>query len=332
MKKQAWQFYVKGLIAIVLVFAVCFFALGALQRSSAEAIAQGIEQAKAAAVEAVTGGETRTLVEDADLVAGVTEIWTLGNGGYMMTTRAQGLEGPVVLNIALDADGSVTGISVVEANESPEYGQQALKEEYFANYLGCTDTEGVDGFSGATYTSDAIRQSVDSALLQYQVQNGMSYDGPRDLTDEEKLEAALIDRLGEDYEKAETELFSNEAQKVFVREVYVSDKGSGIVVEGEGHNGMIRILVHLDPDGVLRKIVPIVQNESLDHGAKVFDEKWLYFYEGYSDFTFVDMGTGAKVVDMYSGATQTSFKLLQMVMTATDQYKLMHPAEAEGDA
>ena len=332
MRKATNNLYLKGMIAILLVFALSFFALGALQRPAAEAIAQGIEQTKAAAIEAVTGGDTRTLVEDAELVAGVTEVWTLGSGGYMMTAKAQGLEGPVVLNVGLDADGAVTGLSVVESNESPEYGQQALKEEYFANYLGRTDTEGVDGFTGATYTSDAIRQCVDSALLQYQVQNGMSYDGPRDMTDEEKLAAALTDRLGEGYEKAETELFSNEAQKVCVREVYTSDKGSGMVVEGEGHNGLIRILIHLDPDGVLRKIVPIVQNESLDHGAKVFDEKWLFFYEGYSEFTFMDMGTGAKVVDMYSGATLTSFTLFQMVDAATQQYKLMNPAEAEGDA
>lgn len=322
MKKLIGNFYVKGLVALLAVFFVFYFAFGAVIAEAAPELLAHIEEAHQAMLNDAAGGEEMTLVEDAEHIAGVSEIYKTGSG-YVIKAKAQGLEGPIVLLVGVK-DDAVSTIVVDSNSETPDVGGVALQDEYLSNYIGVSTTEGIDSFSGATYTSDAIRECVDKALLQVRVLSGTEeYDGPAEMTEEELLDAALQEYLGEGYAPVEVELAELEGQNVFSRAVYGSDAGYGIVVEGEGHNSLIRIMVYMDKGGVVRKIVPIVQNESLDHGAKVFGESALYFYEGYSEFAYFDDGSGAKTMDSFSGATQTSMKLFQMLITASSQYKLI---------
>lgn len=326
MKNNSKGFYVKAFVSALAVFLVFYFAFGFVFTAYAPTLQAKIDAAREAALSSAAGGEEMTLMEDVEAVAGVSEIYSTSAGNYVIKVKAQGLEGPVTLIVGVSGEGNVSGIVVDSHSETPDVGGLALKDDYLANYIGVDSTEGIDAYTGATYTSAAIKECVDKALLQYQVINGLDYDGPVELTEEELLAQALTTYLGEGYVKADTELASLAGQSVDVTEVYTSDAGYGIVVEGEGHNGLIRIMFYLDNDGVVRKIVPIVQNESLDHGAKVFTESALYFYEGYSEFAYFDDGSGAKTMDSFSGATQTSMKLFQMLITAADQYKLMNAA------
>ena len=329
--KSFRNFYLQGLAAVLAVFLAAYFAFGGLFRAYAPRITAELARAEAAALEAAAGGEEMIPVEDAAAVAGVSEMYATSGGGYVIKVRAQGLEGPVALVVGLSGDGTVSGISVESHSETPDVGGLALREDYLSQYIGLAAAEGVDAYSGATYTSAAVRECVEKALLQRQVILGLAYDGPVELTEEELLAQTLESCLGEGYAKAETELAAlvgkTESQTVRVTEVYTSEAGCGIVVEGEGHNGLIRIVVFTDPEGVVKKIFPIVQNESLDHGAKVFSEAALKDYEGYASFAYFDDGSGAMVFDGFSGATQTSMKLFQMVVTASDQIRLMNPAE-----
>ena len=323
MKASRKGFALQALAEILIACLVSFAILAPSLRAYAKGVDAMNKAAHEAALAEASAGETLTLREDAELVEGVSEVYESA-GGYVIKAKAQGGHGPVILNVALSKDGLVTGIAVDTSFESADVGGKALQEEYFANFIGSDSTEGIDVLSGATYTSNAVRECVDKALLENQVLNGLDYDGPVELSAEELLTQALTDRLGEGYAMAETEPANDK-----VREVYTSDAGYGIIVEGDGHNGPIRLLVHLDADGVLRKIVPLEQSESLEHGANVFNEAYLYFYEGASSFAFVDMGDGSRVIDMFGGATETSFMVLQLVQAATAQYALMN---ADGNA
>lgn len=320
MKTARKKFVLQAIAEILIACLVSFLILAPSLKAYAAKAEEMNRAAHEAALAATGAGGELVLREDAELVAGVSEVYESA-GGYVFKAKAQGVNGPVVLNVAVSGEGLVTGIGVDTSFESADVGAKCFEEEYISNFIGAAGTEGIDVLSGATATSNAIRTCVDEALLQYRVLNGESYDGPVELSEEELLAQALTERLGEGYEKAGTEL-ANEK----VLEVYTSVEGYGMVVEGNGHNGPIRLLVHLDEKGAVSKIVPLAHSESPDHGGKVFNDAYLYFYEGFSSFAFVDMGDGSRVVDMFSGATETSFMVLQLVQAATAQYALMNHA------
>lgn len=319
MTKIAKNFYINGLIGLLVVFLACYFAFGAVFPAFSASVAAKIEAAKAEAFENITGGQSSEVLSDITLVDGVKQVLSLSDGGYVIDCAAEGAEGEIVLSVALDAEGAVTGILVSEAEEAPDYGGRALQEDYLSNYFGRTDSE-VVAFTGATYTSAAIKACVDEAFLQYEVLNGAEYEAPVELTDEEKLAAALSGYLGEGYEKAETAELADS-----VVEVYTSEKGFGMVAEADGVGGPIRLLICMNQNGKVKKIVPIFHSEPVGRGDQFLTEASLYSYQDYSSYGYFDDGSG---VCVFTKMDDTNLAIAKMLMGATAQWAQMNtPAE-----
>lgn len=321
MTKVLKNFYVKGLIAALAVFFVFYFAFGAVFSSFVPAFKNRIAEAEKAAEEAkmavLTGGSETSVLEGVTFVDGVSEVLSTSDGGYIVTASAQGAEGPVVLSIRLGADGAVNTVVVSEAEEAPEYGGKALQEAYLSKYAGLTDTAGVEAFTGATYTSNAIRECVDKALLQLQVINGVEYEAP--LSGDELQQAILTENLGEDYVRAEVPELADS-----VVEVYASDKGWGMVTEEQGAGGPIRLVVYMDKDGVVRNIVPVFHTEPVGRGDQYLTESYLFFYEGYSAYGYFDDGSGCYVFNAFD---DTNLAMAKMLLGSVKQFAIMNPAE-----
>lgn len=316
MTKIAKNFYLNGLIGLLLVFFVCYFAFGAVFPAFSASMAAKIEAAAAEEFAALTGGQSSELLTDITLVNGVKQVLSLSEGGYVVDASAEGAEGEIVLSIALDASGAVSGIVVAEAEEAPDYGGKALQEDYLSTYFGRTDSE-VEAFTGATYTSAAIKACVDEALLQYEVINGVEYEAPVELTDEEKLAAALSERLGEGYEKLDCPELADS-----VVEVYSSEKGCGIVAEADGVGGKIRLMIYMNEKGKVKKIVPIFHSEPVGRGDQFLTEASLYSYEDYSSYGYFDDGSG---VCVFTKLDNTNLAIAKMLMGATAQWALLNP-------
>ena len=83
------------------------------------------------------------------------------------TASAKGFVSDVKVTVTLDAEGKITAIKVDASNETPGYGQRTMDDEDFlAQFIGktlpLTLGEGVDALSGATYTSTAIVEALNS--------------------------------------------------------------------------------------------------------------------------------------------------------------------------
>ena len=83
-------------------------------------------------------------------------------GSY--TATADGFGGPVEVTVEIGSNGGITDVTIKGDKETPDIGGAAipvLKQAILTN-----QTADVDGVSGATFTSDAVRTAAGAALAQ----------------------------------------------------------------------------------------------------------------------------------------------------------------------
>ena len=103
----------------------------------------------------------RALVEEALLVqdkAGQTE------GDVLTVCSKSGYNGEIRLALGVAADGTVQGMQVLSHSETAGFGARCEKPEYLETFVGDATVKDVDGITGATYTTKAIREAVGAAL------------------------------------------------------------------------------------------------------------------------------------------------------------------------
>ncbi len=80
---------------------------------------------------------------------------------------AKGFGGDVTVTLSMDGD-TIAAISIDASSETPGFGQRTMEEaDYQAQFIGKTlPVEGMDALSGATITSTAVVEAVNSAVKQ----------------------------------------------------------------------------------------------------------------------------------------------------------------------
>jgi len=88
--------------------------------------------------------------------------------------EVKGFNGPTPLLIALDAEGRIKNVVLLENKETPQYAQHVTNGGLFASWDGLTVDEAlnteVDAVSGATFTSNGVKRSLIARLQAYQRQ------------------------------------------------------------------------------------------------------------------------------------------------------------------
>ncbi len=86
----------------------------------------------------------------------------------------KGFNGPTPLLIALDADGRIKNIVLLENQETPNFAKRVVDGGLYEAWNGLTVDEAlhkdVDAISGATYTSNGVKESLKVRLIKYQEQ------------------------------------------------------------------------------------------------------------------------------------------------------------------
>lgn len=86
----------------------------------------------------------------------------------------KGFNGPTPLLIALDADGRIKNIVLLENQETPNFAKRVVEGGLYEAWNGLTVDEAlgkdVDAISGATYTSHGVKKSLVARLKAYQRQ------------------------------------------------------------------------------------------------------------------------------------------------------------------
>ena len=88
--------------------------------------------------------------------------------------NVKGFNGPTPLLIALDADGRIKNIVLLENQETPNFAKRVVEGGLYEAWNGLTVDEAlgkdVDAISGATYTSNGVKKSLVARLKAYQRQ------------------------------------------------------------------------------------------------------------------------------------------------------------------
>ena len=91
-----------------------------------------------------------------------------GNGnviGYVLSsTSPNGYGGDVKIAIGISTEGAICGFEPLAHEETVGYGANCEDPDYRASFVGKTDAADIDQISGATYTTEAIREAVGAAL------------------------------------------------------------------------------------------------------------------------------------------------------------------------
>ncbi len=84
--------------------------------------------------------------------------------GYVLSVSAKGYAAPVRLALGIDTSGTVVGYAVLSHEESPGFGANCENEDIKQQFLGITSAEEIDGITGATITSNALRRETQAAI------------------------------------------------------------------------------------------------------------------------------------------------------------------------
>lgn len=110
--------------------------------------------------------------------------------GYIFETSQKGYGGDVSVMTAVNPDGTVKAIKILDvSNETPGLGQNSQKEDFYSQYAGKKaevtvkkngadpEKNEVDAVTGATITSKAVTGAVNEALEQFEKVRSVEENG-----------------------------------------------------------------------------------------------------------------------------------------------------------
>ena len=162
---------------IVVLCVICVVITGALAATN-EATAPVIEAAR---IEAERLAREELLPDAVDFnqenvsVTNVDSVYTANNGvGTIVTSRAKGYGGNVVVMTAFNPDGTIKQIKVTEQAETKGIGSKVVDTPaYWDRYMGqqaddaLVLNQDIDAESGATISSKALLNAVNAAIEAY---------------------------------------------------------------------------------------------------------------------------------------------------------------------
>lgn len=186
--KQKNEFVQLGgiLCAITLVVAL---ALGAVNAVTADKIAEINQQKILDSLELVMPGAEAEQIDVAEGTTVTTETKNAtsieilsaykmtkdgADAGYCVEVGPTGFGGVVDTMVGIDAEGNITGVSVISAaSETPGLGARATEEEFQAQYAGQVGTDvavtkdggTIEALTGATITSRCVSEGVVAAAM-----------------------------------------------------------------------------------------------------------------------------------------------------------------------
>ena len=102
--------------------------------------------------------------------------------GYVFTTSAKGYGGDIITMVGIKADGTVSGMDFLSISETAGLGMNADSDDFKNQFVGksgeigvnktsSSDTE-IQALTGATITSKAVTEAVNTALKLFEEVNG----------------------------------------------------------------------------------------------------------------------------------------------------------------
>ena len=319
MEKTKQSFIAPIIVLVVICFVASAVLAGVFKITDPIIQSRAQEAAEQAMIQVLPEGRDFKQFEGA-LESGVTAAYTTGNeAGTVCSTSFNGFGGAVKLMVGVNADGKVTGIQVMEQSETPGVGSNALTAEYLAQFKDVDSADGIDAYSGATFTSKAVKRGVNAAIAQAAAIATGGSSVPEKSEHDRITDAVLklIPGITGYSELVDVELAEG-VQKVYSD---MAKTGYAVLVAAKGHHGDVKVVVGLDKEGKLTGVVPIDSVETIGEDA-LKDEQFLNQFVGVSAIA-AEAGSEGKTIDAFSGATDTSNAVKACAVTALEQFKLL---------
>lgn len=170
------------------ICAACALALGLVNHVTAPIIAANQEAKKTQAIaEQVLPGFSGTLtqVNYVGSDSSINSVQKGSDGSFVVEVSPKSsFSGSLTLLVGIDAEGKIAGISATTSGETEGIGSKALEEDYLkAQYVGKTapvelvkNGGDVEGITGASFTSGAVRDAVNSAVEAIKNTNDEPFD------------------------------------------------------------------------------------------------------------------------------------------------------------
>lgn len=172
-------------LTFLIITAAAVLILSAINALTADVIAEHAAEEHRAAMTAVAPNAdvfSELYTEDTtiDGISGAYKGTTFL--GYCVEVTPSGFGGAIQLMVGVDKSGSVTGVAILNHNETPSLGANADSSDYLNQYLGKSGLirvnsgrNAINAITGATITSKAVTEGVNTALtavLNYTAKGG----------------------------------------------------------------------------------------------------------------------------------------------------------------
>ena len=163
---------IRIVVTLCLITALVGALLAFVNLVTKDRIAEQNQKAMDEAVAVIFGeGTTEEIAGDYQApVSKVFDVKVAGHSvGYCVLVNPKGYGGAVEMMVGITPEGAVRGISIVSHSETPNLGTKVVENtSYLANYFGKTQPvsygDGIEAVSGATRSSNAVRDGVNAAL------------------------------------------------------------------------------------------------------------------------------------------------------------------------
>ena len=176
MEKKKSDFWPEMARPFVVLVVICFVAaalLGFVNNLTAPVIAENTrlaaEKTRMEVLPEATGFDELPVSEELAAM-GVTGIFKdQGGKGYVVSAANKGYGGDVTVTVGFDNSGAILKVKVDVPSETKGVGSKLADESYAAKFIGLTgNADDVELRSGATFTSNAYRSSVNAAFAAVQ--------------------------------------------------------------------------------------------------------------------------------------------------------------------
>ena len=284
--------------------ALCLVVSGALAGTYqlTEPVIEAAKRAEADASRVVVLPDGKNFEEvSASGLDNIVDAYKAGNGaGYVITGKAKGYGGDLQVMAGISSDGKITGVKLMDNNETQGIGSKTGEASYTDQYKGKDSTlDGVTTISGATVSSKAFESAVNTIFQAYGSLAGVEVAGPEVTPPETIIFPDVTDF---------TEVALDGAKKA----IKAGDAGYVIVMEGQGYShaaGPMEIYVGVGMDGKIAGVAAGANSETAGIGSQALEPDYLKAYIG---------KTSPDGIDNISGATETSVGVKKLVRAAME--------------
>lgn len=283
----------KLLAPIIVLVAICLVITAALaftNAATAPVIAAAEQKARDESMQVVLpeGAEFAMIEGLTDLPEGVLpEIYEAGNGaGYVIFVTGKGYGGDMSIIVGLSADGKIAGTKVLTQNETAGIGSNVVNDgsDYQKQLIGMSDTSGIQATSGATVSSNGMKNALQAVFDAYTIITGGTV---------EVIAAARPANFTDDVLAG----YFPGAAFTEVPGGMVSDAGTVVFAAEPGMMGDVPVAVCFDPSGAIVGVSVDASSETPGLGD-------LCAEPSFTD-KFIGAASGDEV-DAISGSTMTS--------------------------